>query len=653
MDVWRQNSLSRMTGRSRFILPTVRTLFIVLSFGIALLSLKATSQTYLSIIDLVDEAKLQRPTRIHSERQISSTPSAAPGKESRVPETPSDFRDLDWSESSKRKTGTTGGKLSVATRPLPQKETVSYPTRVDETIPSNDLDGGEEKDYNVHVVVSHCNKPIGWIWEEYLDGLKNQTRYSIRSITVTSKCGVAIPLDGLPFHFSTDDTDQTSRLKPAKPMPLVTVVSLPNVGRCDHSFAFWITKVLAGDKINKNTGKSNTNSSITYHHRDYEVLYSNQYSGNDDVFDILSRDIDLSDLILFMKDNNNNYRSEIEHRVSVIDMFNDITNDKASELTQTSPAGKGMSCASFLVAKQQRWRRYTNWAHRSVLWTFRLKRYAREKYLNTTDHQGHLLHYNFRSEYRPMGEWIKHLSTGGTTAALSSSSSAEDASVFSDGYLNHAVRGVDQTDGFYYNFTHNTNTTGEFYNKLDLVPMCYGGVFSTQWGQLSSGDAPITKHGWNVVTSALSRGDNIEEGHYMERWWGDILSWSAYSSTESANDGSGGRRRHRPRASGEVLTAAEQTDFLKDKLRHWDSNSPYVGLVILRSEKERRRPTRAEIISNWETIRAVQKQRAAEKEFAMALNATSLRVVSSAPSSSASSSAVAGSVRSETKQSRN
>ena len=62
--------------------------------------------------------------------------------------------------------------------------------------------------------------------------------------------------------------------------------------------------------------------------------------------------------------------------------------------------------------------------------------------------------------------------------------------------------------------------------------MYFGGVFSTQWGQLSSKDAPITKHGWNVVTNALSRGHNIEEGHYIERWWVDIiLSLPSYSSS--------------------------------------------------------------------------------------------------------------------------
>jgi hypothetical protein len=71
------------------------------------------------------------------------------------------------------------------------------------------------------------------------------------------------------------------------------------------------------------------------------------------------------------------------------------------------------------------------------------------------------------------------------------------------------------------------------YNETDLVPVCFGGIFMTRWGQLSSIDSPIKN--WSVIAKGLSRGDNIEEGHYMERWWADILSWSSYSSWLLAN----------------------------------------------------------------------------------------------------------------------
>eukprot|EP00536_Pseudo-nitzschia_multiseries_P004289 jgi/Psemu1/285011/fgenesh1_pg.70_\ len=643
-----------MTRRFHFSLSRIRKILIALSCGFALRTLKWTSQMHRSLLsDLVDTAELEMPTTTHirAEPEKNTVDSAQPRKERGTPEGPSDFGNLDPRESSKLETLTTLGKSPLATRPFPRKEGVFFSARGNETDTLSEIDGSKHN--NVHVVVSHCNKPIGWIWKEYFGDLKNRTSYSIRSITIISKCDIPIPLADLPYHSSINKPDQTSRLKPTELVPLVTVVSLPNVGRCDHSYAYWITKVLMGkDQQRKVANSPNTSGDsvlLQKNYNDYEVLYSNQkHNGNknnrnDDPFEIISRDIDPADLILFMKDNNNAYRGDIEGQVTVLNMFDSITNNGASNLTQASPAGKGMSCASFLVANG-RGRRFTNWAHRSVMWTFRLKRYARETYLNTTatnvttnlttdrhnttsgsKNPASLHKYNFRSDYRPMGEWIKHLSTR-TTSTVSSSplTSAEQQQqqqllVFSREYLDSAVREVHKRNGFYYNFTHNINTTSEHYNTLDLLPMCYGGVFSTQWGQLSSRDAPITTYGWNVVTNALSRGDNIEEGHYMERWWGDILSWSSYSSrslaTNSSDGGSGERprpdprRRRRPhRSSGGVLTTVEQKDLLSDKLRHWNSNSPYVGLLILRSEQERRRPKRADIIANWEAIRAVQIQ---------------------------------------------
>ena len=127
-----------------------------------------------------------------------------------------------------------------------------------------------------------------------------------------------------------------------------------------------------------------------------------------------------------------------------------------------------------------------------------------------------------------MGNWIKYLF--GSTSSLSSHSPSPSVEqqeqkqppVFSSEYLENAVHGVNELHGYYYNVTHQNNgvdlSNTSDYDKLDIVPVCYGGVFSTQWGQLSSQDAPITKYGWGVVTDALGRGDNIEEGHYMERF---------------------------------------------------------------------------------------------------------------------------------------
>ena len=53
----------------------------------------------------------------------------------------------------------------------------------------------------------------------------------------------------------------------------------------------------------------------------------------------------------------------------------------------------------------------------------------------------------------------------------------------------------------------------------DIVPVCYGGVFATSTSQ-------IRRHSrgfWLRASQSLSRGDNIEEGHFMERSWAHLF----------------------------------------------------------------------------------------------------------------------------------
>ena len=70
---------------------------------------------------------------------------------------------------------------------------------------------------------------------------------------------------------------------------------------------------------------------------------------------------------------------------------------------------------------------------------------------------------------------------------------------------------------------------GEFYDALPLpvnwqpgkyVPSCYGGVFAVRKERIHS----LGKAFWSRIEEMLSRGDNIQEGHYMERSWAMLLS---------------------------------------------------------------------------------------------------------------------------------
>lgn len=63
----------------------------------------------------------------------------------------------------------------------------------------------------VHMIVSHCKTDLGWI-SDFTKG------YNISSVLVATKCG--IPVTNAP--------------------PNATIVVLPNVGRCDHSYVNYI-----------------------------------------------------------------------------------------------------------------------------------------------------------------------------------------------------------------------------------------------------------------------------------------------------------------------------------------------------------------------------------------------------------------------------
>ena len=53
-----------------------------------------------------------------------------------------------------------------------------------------------------------------------------------------------------------------------------------------------------------------------------------------------------------------------------------------------------------------------------------------------------------------------------------------------------------------------------------IVPVCYGGMFATNARRIRQHEAEL----FDRLVSSLSRGDNVEEGHYAERLWATLLS---------------------------------------------------------------------------------------------------------------------------------
>ena len=85
----------------------------------------------------------------------------------------------------------------------------------------------------------------------------------------------------------------------------------------------------------------------------------------------------------------------------------------------------------------------------------------------------------------------------------------------------------DHMNSFESNFTN----LGHFYKTIiapgfkysvlpELVQVCYGGVFAASYKNIMKADPSI----WKRIEESLSRGNSIEEGHFMERLWGLLLA---------------------------------------------------------------------------------------------------------------------------------
>jgi hypothetical protein len=239
--------------------------------------------------------------------------------------------------------------------------------------------------------VAHCDKPIDWIWKKYL---KDDPW---KSITIISKCGQPPTPSDLPPRTKVYD-------------------HLPNVGRCDHSYIWFID-----------------NMAEVLH--DYSPLHS-------------------QDHVIFMKDNDNGYR----------DWEETFTLQEMRAITER----RKFACASAVISLNvfNPWEQPTNVAQKWTLGTFSMDTYAGARNKTSDD---------FVAPIRPLVNWATHLKQ--------------------------------------------QNSIDIAFNT-DLVPICFGGHFITTIERILV--APVAN--WTPALEALSRGDNIEEGHFMERLWAPLFS---------------------------------------------------------------------------------------------------------------------------------
>jgi hypothetical protein len=358
-------------------------------------------------------------------------------------------------------------------------------------------DSPQSTSSHLHVVISHCDQPIDWIWRHYL------WKQPYASMTILSKCGKPPTMSELPpfanltatLAGGSDSHDNGN----SDFVPLLQVLKLPNVGRCDHSYAFFMAKVTGDHAVDQSTA--------------FSVDFSNgggRGGGQQGTtFTIPTHEMD--HLILFMKDNDNAYRANMDLEVPLHHMIQSITPSSTTAVdtvnttalhtvngTATIPSipTTAFACGTKLrtgfpgfygknILKIDDRERASNFANRRALWTFQQGEYSSSAgLLHREDKNGQ----QFLSKYRPMGMWIRH--------------------------LEYNLGAFEQ--GFYQGLVHNSNNS----NNYDLVPVCFGGSFITSHRTIEQ--SPVKN--WTAIVHALSRGDNIEEGHYMERLWAQLLT---------------------------------------------------------------------------------------------------------------------------------
>lgn len=255
---------------------------------------------------------------------------------------------------------------------------------------SNSVTDDDLHKKKIHFIVSYCTHSLEESLGEFTTG------FNIESVHIISKCGV--PVEGIP----------------EKMKAITTIEVLPNVGRCDHSYAHYITTIL--DKK-------------------------------------VPPDEEENSLVFFMKDD---IGADNIHQGTQFSGWNDMTS-----MVRVASSINGFSCG--LVVDADATIIESVYHERDSLMTFKIGKYKR-------DNQGqNAAATEFESKFSTLGEFFRLLESGSVPK---------------------------------------------------LVQVCYGGLFAVSVSNIKKNNISV----WEKAEKLLSRGNNIQEGHYMERAWGLLMS---------------------------------------------------------------------------------------------------------------------------------
>lgn len=248
----------------------------------------------------------------------------------------------------------------------------------------------------IHIVVSHCKSDLDWI-PDFTKG------FNLASIHVITKCGS--PVRGAP--------------------KMATVQVYPNVGRCDHTYAYYITTILP----------------------------QKMKEGEED-----------DSVVIFLKDD-----------ISAKNLHQSGDWNDFETMVRLASSENGFACGiipDYTDFGQNRF--FLSTYHEvKTLFEFSMSDYGRNIKGYETDGV------EFKSEHENLGSWYESLGAGPLP---------------------------------------------------EIVQVCYGGVFAASVSNVRKRNDAV----WEEVERSLSRGNNIQEGHYAERSWANLLSTPLTSEQSEA-----------------------------------------------------------------------------------------------------------------------
>jgi hypothetical protein len=269
----------------------------------------------------------------------------------------------------------------------------------------------------VTIVVSYCKQSLAWLSSAIETISQEYPQYVVQDVQIFSKCGRRV----------IDAPNKSS------------VVALPNVGRCDHTYAHFIAEMKLTEGV-----------------------------------------------VLFLKDTRHVYWQHKIKNVSAVQNtnFNKLDRFKSEDDKKSTRADESYEGLAFVND-------YGDMIHKAQTPT----QFSCRQYINSEK-------------------------TGIANAVITKILLTWSRDQYAETQKMYSLDPKDETP-----FSIHANML-QWVNEMNisiprpLTSVCYGGVFAVSVKRLLEIDKQI----WRNLQSSLSRGNNIQEGHFMERAWSAMLA---------------------------------------------------------------------------------------------------------------------------------